>query len=196
MPPLFIFSWNWRPFFSSLSLLLISLGCHPLKGVTRGGPPPPSPLVVTPLLKYLSTADLRPSLHCSQGSGFRVQSSDRVNRQKLLHCESCYTFLQIDCGAVVLLHLLIRSTTAFCYTAFSRHLVLIALIGGFGRLYAAAATHHFIISDVGNSIARARGSVTRVVQSESSLSLSKEAPTHGHPYLFYLDFCVVLLQCI
>ena len=25
-------------FWSSLSLLLISLGCHPLKGVTRGGP--------------------------------------------------------------------------------------------------------------------------------------------------------------
>ena len=42
---------TWRPFFAHrchyhYRLLLLSLGCHPLEGVTRGSPPP----LVTPLL--------------------------------------------------------------------------------------------------------------------------------------------------
>ena len=44
MSPLFIFSWKTDDLFLLISVtfyfLLISLGCHPLEGVIRGGPPP------------------------------------------------------------------------------------------------------------------------------------------------------------
>jgi len=83
--PIFSWKWQnitWRPFFShhrllpilygvtriyfllktlttcfgsSLSLLVISLGCHPLEGVTRGGPRP----LVTPLPQWYLHKDYK-----------------------------------------------------------------------------------------------------------------------------------------